>query len=266
MLGCFWLYSMLRPLMEDKRLGPKNENGESVSRRTRPLRYLSLMPWQRPRSVAGGAHRNSGVIIRLTSACAVESSLHPSAYLLHTPLRVKVQAPQRYSFPSPPFPSPLTPFPSQLVPIKLYSVSASCYGSTWRSLNPLCPSRSERRLCAVQSLRFLASEASAFCEHAATAIKAQNRASWPGESRRLSEMRESALPCSAPAGQSCGWAREDVPGRDREWAASGRYATLRRGFLWTMHRHHLRLRSLWKKCLPFGDVAPSPQDTSLREL
>jgi hypothetical protein len=52
-------------------LGPKNESGEPL---TAPrLRYSSLMPWQRPRGVANGAHRKSGVIYRLTSACPAES-------------------------------------------------------------------------------------------------------------------------------------------------------------------------------------------------
>jgi hypothetical protein len=50
------------------------------------------MPWQRPRGVANGAHRKSGVIFRLTSACPVESFLPRSAYFLHTPLRDEMQA------------------------------------------------------------------------------------------------------------------------------------------------------------------------------
>ena len=44
------------------------------------------MPWQRPRGVASGAHRKSGVIYRLTSACPAESYLPRSAYFLLTPL------------------------------------------------------------------------------------------------------------------------------------------------------------------------------------
>ncbi len=40
------------------------------------------------------------------------------------------------------------------------------------------------------------------CEHAATAIRAQNRGSWQGESRRLSEMRKSALLCLGAEGNA----------------------------------------------------------------
>ncbi len=50
---------------------PRNENGEPFP--APRLRCLSLMPWQRPRGVANGAHRKSGVIYRLTSACPAES-------------------------------------------------------------------------------------------------------------------------------------------------------------------------------------------------
>jgi len=50
------------------------------------------MPWQRPRGVANGAHRKSGVFYRLTSACPAESFLPRSAYFLLTPLRGKLQA------------------------------------------------------------------------------------------------------------------------------------------------------------------------------
>jgi hypothetical protein len=51
-------------------------------------------PWQRPRGVATGTHRKSGVINRLTSARPVElSRLRRSAYLLLTPLQGELQAP-----------------------------------------------------------------------------------------------------------------------------------------------------------------------------
>ena len=68
----------------------RNENGEPFP--APRLRYSSL-PWQRPRGVANGAHRKSGVIYRLTSACPVESYLRRSAYFLHTLLRGEMQAP-----------------------------------------------------------------------------------------------------------------------------------------------------------------------------
>jgi hypothetical protein len=40
---------------------PQNENGEPLP--APHLRCSSLMPWQRPRGVATGTHRKSGVII-----------------------------------------------------------------------------------------------------------------------------------------------------------------------------------------------------------
>ncbi len=71
----------------------KNENGEPFP--APRLRYSSLMPWQRPRGVATGPHRKSGVLYRLTSACPVELYFLPrSAYLLHTPLEDELQVKQ----------------------------------------------------------------------------------------------------------------------------------------------------------------------------
>jgi len=49
---------------------PQNENREPFPAHC--LRYLSKVPWQRPRGVATGSHRKSGVLNRLTSACPVE--------------------------------------------------------------------------------------------------------------------------------------------------------------------------------------------------
>ena len=67
----------------------KNENGEPFP--APRLKCLSLMPWQRPRGVASGAHRKSGVVLRLTSACPVESFLPRSAYFLHTTFGAELQ-------------------------------------------------------------------------------------------------------------------------------------------------------------------------------
>jgi len=49
------------------------KNGSGEPHPAPRLGCSSLMPWQRPRGVANGAHRKSGVIYRLTSACPAES-------------------------------------------------------------------------------------------------------------------------------------------------------------------------------------------------
>ena len=74
------------------KLWPTNENGEPIL--APPLiSSPSYVPWQRPRNAASGAHRKSGVIIRLSYACPAESYLLPSACFLFTPLCKKLQAP-----------------------------------------------------------------------------------------------------------------------------------------------------------------------------
>ena len=69
---------------------PQNESGEPILA-PRFFRSLSHVPWQRPRNAASGAHRKSGVIIRLSYACTVESYLLPSACSLLTPLHDELQ-------------------------------------------------------------------------------------------------------------------------------------------------------------------------------
>jgi hypothetical protein len=71
-------------------LWPQNEDGEPIL----VPRFVSsffYQPWQRPRNVASGAHRKSGVIIRLSYACPVEPYLLPSACFLLTPLHDELQ-------------------------------------------------------------------------------------------------------------------------------------------------------------------------------
>ena len=69
----------------------KNENGEPFLV-PRLVSVLSFAPWKRPRNVATGAHRKSGVVICLSYACPVELYLLPSACLLFTPLQGELQA------------------------------------------------------------------------------------------------------------------------------------------------------------------------------
>jgi len=50
-------------LIDELQVPPTNENGEPFP--APRLRHRSLMPWQRPRGVAIGTHRKSGVFIAL---------------------------------------------------------------------------------------------------------------------------------------------------------------------------------------------------------
>jgi hypothetical protein len=76
---------------EVRKLWPQNENGEPFLV-PRLVSLLFYVPWQRPRNVVNGAHRKSGVIIRLSYACPVETYPLPSACFLLTPLRDELQA------------------------------------------------------------------------------------------------------------------------------------------------------------------------------